>query len=90
MDESHPAVGAPVKPSVRRQPLTWNWCKDRLPEREDEVLVWVDGHRGPAWRNNHALVAYLDLHGDWREERHPTREPLAGVIAWAHIDEPDA
>lgn len=47
-----------------------------------EVLVKVDGHRGPLWRNTHLLVAYQDRLGNWWEERHPSREPLFGVLAW--------
>jgi hypothetical protein len=53
-----------------------------------EVLVWIDGHRGPSWRNNHHLVAYQDTHGGWWEERHPSDEPLNGVIAWMPLPDP--
>ena len=55
------------------------------PEPFEEVVVWIDGHRGPSWRNNHALVAYLDRDGFWWEERHPSQEPLSGVLLWARI-----
>ena len=89
-DTAAPAVGAQVDREVRRLAQMWHKCIDRMPEQEDEVLVWIDGHRGPAWRNSHALVAYVDLNGNWCEQRHPACETLAGVIAWAHIDEPDA
>lgn len=54
-----------------------------------EVLVWIDGHRGPSWRNNHALVAYRDSNGNFWEERHPSKEPLVGVIKWAPIQIPE-
>jgi hypothetical protein len=59
------------------------------PAPMDEVLVWIDGHRGPSWRNNHALVAYIDRTGFWWEERHPSKEPLGGVILWKPIRIPD-
>ena len=55
-----------------------------------EVLVWIDGHRGPSWRNNHHLVAYMDRGGNWWEERHPSQYPLDGVIAWMPLPEPFA
>ena len=58
------------------------------PEPYQEVLVWVDGHRGPSWQNNHALVAYMNDQGDWREERHFSPEPLVGVIYWQPIVPP--
>lgn len=91
MTEQHekPAAVGQVEPPVRHLPLVWHKFRDRMPPAEEEVLVWIDGHRGPAWRNNHALVAYCDTKGDWWEERHPSRRPLVGVIAWAHIDEPE-
>lgn len=83
------ALAGPGEPKVGRHALEWHKCRDRMPPAQVEVLVWIDGHRGPAWRNNHALVAYCDLKGDWWEERHPSRRPLVGVIAWAHIGEPE-
>jgi hypothetical protein len=67
---------------------TWTPTKDALPEPMEEVLVWIDGHRGPSWRNNHALVAYRDNNGDWWEERHPSKEPLVGVFLWKMIGVP--
>ena len=69
--------------------MVWNDCKKELPETGIEVLVLVDGHRGPAWRNNYALVAYLSMWGDWWEERHSSEESLQGVIKWAHIPYPE-
>ena len=63
--------------------------KDSTPDPFEEVLVWVDGHRGPSWRNNHALVAYMDYNGNWREERHPSKEGLVGVIMWTEIEIPE-
>lgn len=68
--------------------MNWTPITEAHPEPVTEVLVWIDGHRGPAWRNNHHLVAYMDRNGDWREERHPSREPLAGVLAWMPLPEP--
>ena len=66
----------------------WTPIKDALPEPMCEVLVWVDGHRGPAWKNNHALDAYLGTDGNWWEERHPSKEPLIGVFLWKDIGIP--
>ena len=68
--------------------MKWNDCKLSKPEPMEEVLVWIDGHRGPLWPNNHALVAYMIPTGEWFEERHPSREPLVGVVAWAPIEVP--
>lgn len=65
--------------------MNWIECKKELPAPMTEVLVWINGHRGPMWRNNHALVAYMTPAGEWFEERHPSREPLAGVCMWATI-----
>jgi hypothetical protein len=52
-----------------------------------EVLVLVDGHRSPSWRNSYQLVAYMALDGTWWEERHPSAGPLIGVVAWMHSPE---
>lgn len=70
--------------------MIWHECKLSAPEPMTEVLVWIDGHRGPSWKNNHALVAYMATNGEWFEARHPSREPLIGVIAWTPIMDPDA
>lgn len=70
--------------------MIWNDRELSKPEPMKEVLVWIDGHRGPSWKNNHALVAYMTPAGEWFEERHPSREPLVGVIAWTPITDPDA
>jgi len=70
--------------------MIWNDCKLSNPEPYAEVLVWIDGKRGTLWKNNHALVAYITQEGEWFEERHPSREPLAGVTAWTPILYPDA
>lgn len=66
------------------------WIDPQLskPEPYEEVLVWVDGHRGPAWRNNYALVAYIDEQGEWRQERYPSLPPLQGVLYWQPISIP--
>jgi len=70
--------------------MIWNDCKLCKPEPMTEVLVWIDGKRGSSWKNNHAMVAYMAPTGEWFEERHPSRDPLVGVIAWAPILDPDA
>lgn len=70
--------------------VNWTECKLKLPEPMTEVLVWIDGKRGPSWKNNHALVAYMAPTGEWFEERHPSRDPLAGVLMWAPITDPGA
>ena len=69
--------------------MIWYDCKLSNPKPYAEVLVWIDNKRGAMWKNNHALVAYITPNGEWFEERHPSREPLAGVIAWAPILDPD-
>lgn len=65
--------------------MKWTYIKDGLPEIAEEVLVEVDGHRGPAWRNNHNLVAFRDRDGHFWEERHPSNKPLP-VIKWSRIE----
>jgi hypothetical protein len=67
--------------------MNWINIKDKLPERGKEVLVWIDGHRNPAWSNNYALVVWLDEQGNFWEERHISK-PLVGVIYWAEIEKP--
>lgn len=67
--------------------MKWIDVKKSLPPFYTEVLVWIDGHRGPSWRNNHALVAYLNKDGKWFEERHSDKE-LIGVIKWTKIQNP--
>lgn len=66
----------------------WTDVGLRKPDPLEEVLVLVDGHRGPSWRNNYPLVAYMGEDGKWHEERHPSQEPLSGVICWKPIDFP--
>lgn len=68
--------------------MNWVNCTESLPEPLEEVLVWIEGHRGPTWRNNYALVAYRSgLDNNFYEERHDG-EPLIGVVKWAKIDIP--
>jgi len=64
----------------------WINIKDKLPEYGEEVLVEVNGHRGPSWRNNHNLVAYLTQGGCWLEERHGVN-PLS-VTHWMPLPPP--
>ena len=65
----------------------WVKLKDRMPDAYVEVLVEVDGHRGPSWRNNHMLVAYMGHDGHFWEERHKDKE-LIGVTHWMPLPEP--
>lgn len=65
----------------------WVSMKDRAPEPYTEVLVQIDGHRGSMWCNLIPLVAYMNELGDWYEERHPSKEPLQGVMAWKPLPE---
>ena len=67
----------------------WNDIKQALPPLETEVLVWVNGHRGPAWANNYALVAYRHPDGNFYQERHPYAEPIVGVLYWREIEKPN-
>jgi hypothetical protein len=59
------------------------------PQPFEEVLVWIDSHRGPSWRNNHALVAYLNERGEWLQERHPSADPLVGVLYYMSVPTPE-
>lgn len=68
--------------------LNWVGVDERLPEPMEEVLVYIDGHRSPLWKNNYLLIAFRDMDGNWREERHPSWQdvaPLSGVIFWAKL-----
>lgn len=64
----------------------WIKFSERMPECYVEVLVYVNGHRGPSWGNNHCLVAYLGI-TSWWEERHDLH-PLIGVTHWRPLPEP--
>lgn len=86
MARMHEAMKRDLAKLVQRK-SEWVDCRDSLPEPYTEVLVWVDGHRGPDWKNNHALVAYRTQGGKWFEERHCEQE-LIGVIKWTPIYEP--
>lgn len=65
----------------------WISVNDRMPEPYREVLVEVDGHRRPNWRNNYNLVAYIADSGQWWEERHNIEE-IIGVTHWIELPEP--
>ena len=64
---------------------SWNNPKLTLPHPYEEVLVKIDGKRNPMWRNNYCLVAYCNEKGEWFEERHPSKDPIVGVIGWKEI-----
>ena len=70
--------------------MDWKSVDDELPPIYEEVLVWIDGHRGAAWSNNYALVAYRTKSNGWFEERHPRRDAVVGVTHWARFDPPKA
>jgi len=67
---------------------TWINITNSQPEPFKEVLVWIDGKRGASWRNNHALVAYMNENGQWVQERHPDSDPLRDVLYWMEIPLP--
>ena len=67
--------------------MAWRKVSEELPTPFTEVQVWINGKRGPSWRNNHHLVAYVDTVGNFWEERHPSDDPLA-VIAWDYLNPP--
>jgi len=69
--------------------MKWHDITESKPPSGEEVLVWIDGHRSAAWRNNYALVAYYE-NGDFWEERHHSQYPLVGVMKWAKIPTPKA
>ena len=60
---------------------SWISIKDQLPKEGEEVLVLVDGHRGPSWCNTYMLVAYMSQTHKFWEERHIADDPLA-VTHW--------
>jgi hypothetical protein len=78
----------PTLETKEEQPW-WIRVEDALPEPFEEVLVWIDGHRGAGWENNHALVAYRNEDGQWKQERHPNADGLVGVLAWKVITQPE-
>ena len=70
----------------RMDAMEWISVDDKLPPMDTEVLVEVSGHRGPCWRNNHNLVAYLACNGDWIEERHGWNS--INVTHWMPLPDP--
>lgn len=69
--------------------MNWISVSRALPAPGKEVLVWIDGHRGPCWSNNHARVAYCDSKGIWRCERDDNNE-IVGVLYWSKFVPPSA
>jgi len=65
----------------------WINVRDGLPAWGEEVLVEVNGHRNPSWRNNYNVVAYRSTGGRFYEERHPSDTPLP-VIYWMPLPKP--
>lgn len=68
--------------------IQWFSTDDHLPPIDEEVLLWIEGHRGPAWRNSYALVGYRNWNNKYIQERHPRAEPIVGVVKWAYITVP--
>lgn len=64
----------------------WILLDDTKPEIGEEVLILIDGHRGPSWCNTYQLVAYLGSDGLFHEERHDV-DTVAGVFAWRELPE---
>lgn len=69
--------------------MKWIDVRETLPSIGEEVFVWVDGHRSPAWNNSYPLVAYRSAYGEWLQERHRNADALVGVTHWAHIKRPN-
>lgn len=67
--------------------MKWIDIKTKKPDSHKEVLVWIDGHRGPSWSNNYPLVAYMESDGNFYEERHFDK-PIIGVLFWSEIEIP--
>jgi len=69
----------------------WHDVSEFHPDPGEEVLVLVDGHRGPSWRNNYARVAYLTQNKnskwEWRDERNDC--VIEPVIKWKYIKYPE-
>lgn len=68
--------------------MIWYKVEEDLPPYGEEVLVWVDGHRGASWSNNYAVVAYRsNTNGKFYEERHGNE--VIGVVKWARFSIPN-
>lgn len=66
----------------------WIDIKVEKPQPFTEVLLEIDGHRNPMWRNNYNVVAYMDLGGDFHEERHENIIPLESILFWTPLPSP--
>ena len=66
--------------------MEWKNYPENKPQYNEEVLVWVDGKRGPSWSNNYPLVAYFSTNNKFYEERHDTE--VIGVIKFCRIEIP--
>lgn len=67
----------------------WVSVSERMPEHGQEVLVWVDGHRGSSFSNNYPLVCYYGRDNKWWEACHPNAGEVVGVIKWQLITKPN-
>jgi hypothetical protein len=59
--------------------------KTKLPPLSEEVLVQVDGHRGPSWSNTYFLVAYLNSFDKKFYQHDDSKIPVVGVTHWAKL-----
>jgi hypothetical protein len=66
--------------------MKWIKVTESLPPDDVEVLVWIDGHRGPSYSNSYARVAYR-WNGKWW--MYGDREPMVGVVLWAKYTKPN-
>ena len=72
-----------------REERRWISVEERVPETGEEVIVCVDGHRGPAWSNRYQLVAFRGAVSEqWLQERHESAKPVVGVTHWMPLPAP--
>lgn len=72
--------------------MEWIKCADRLPGDFREVLVWVDGHRSPSWRNSFPAAGWYDGDiGQWHLSPRYRGDisTSVNVTAWAEIVVPE-
>lgn len=66
----------------------WISVSKERPNRGEEVLVRIDGHRGPSWSNTSHRVAYW-WYDEWVEQgRELDDDSLIGVTHWMPLPPP--